>query len=207
MAIIEALSAPIMFLNMFGGIIAGIWLIIIGKWAALGIAIASAFVSHFAIGFTMLPAGFISAIAFTRLKKGTGILGHFILLCASIYTFAILWYWSVFIFGVFHAYIGPNGAGKIPLMLMAYSVATAPVGYLASKEGDSPATTIATFCTMLGCMIFMMSQMFNVHHELGSLVFMGIMAIGVFIQLVISVQFSTAMRIEEQLQNDYLNKN
>lgn len=204
--IIQALATPIMFLNMFGGIAAGIWLIIIGKWAPLGIAIASTFISHFIIGFAMMPSAFLSALGFSRVKKGTGVFGHFILLCASIYNFGLLWYWSMFVFGIFHSYVGYNGTGKIPLMLMAYSVATSPIGYLASKEGDSPSTMLVTFCTMLGCMIFMLSQMFNMHPGLGSLIFIGIMAIGVFIQLVMSIQFATAMRIEDQMQNNYFDR-
>jgi hypothetical protein len=131
------------------------------------------------------------------IKKGTGVFGHFLLFCSSVYIFGLLWYWSVFIFGVFASYIGPKGAGFYPLLLMAYSVATAPVGYMASKEGDSLGTMIATFCTMLGCALFMLLLMFRVHPATANLVFMGVMAIGIFVQLVVSVQIATAMRIEE----------
>jgi uncharacterized membrane protein YphA (DoxX/SURF4 family) len=99
---------------------------------------------------------------------------------------------------VFISHVGPKGLGTIPLLLMAYSVVTAPIGYMASKEGDSPATMITTFCTMLGCMLFMLLLMFGFHPDTANLVFMGIMAIGLFAQLVMSVQIATAIRIEEQ---------
>ncbi|QDR80198.1 MFS transporter [Sporomusa termitida] len=197
MEIISALSVPIMILNMFGGIIAGIWLIIIGKWAPVGIAIATALVSSFVIGFAMLPAMIFSIPAAKMINKGTGFIGYFLFFCSSVYVFGVLWYWSIFIFGVYVSYIGPGGTGIIPLMIMAYSVATAPVGHLASKESDSPATMIATFCTMVGCMVFMLSLIFNIHPETGNLVFIGIMALGVFAQLIMIVQVSTAMKIDE----------
>ena len=197
MGIINALSVPIMFLNMFSGIIAGIWLIIIGKWAPVGVAITAALVSSFAIGFAMLPAMIFSIPAAKMLNKGTGLIGYLLFFCSSVYVFGVLWYWSTFIFGIYASYVGSDGTGVIPLMLMAYSVATAPVGHLASKESDSPATMIATFCTMVGCMVFMLSLILNIHPGIGNLIFMGIMALGVFAQLIMVVQLSTAMQIDE----------
>ena len=39
MGLIAALSAPIMILNVLGGIVSGIWLAILGQWGTVGLGI------------------------------------------------------------------------------------------------------------------------------------------------------------------------
>lgn len=204
MNFINALSIPIMYLNMFGGVVAGIWLLILGKWEAVGIAVASAFISSFTIGLAMMPGMLLSVPGVSMIKKGSGIFGHFLLFCSSIYIFGVLWYWSIYVFGIFASYIGPKGTGTFPLLLMAYTVATAPVGYMANKESDSPSTMITTFFIMLGCALFMIMLMFGIYPGTANLIFMGIMAIGIFVQLVVGIQLATAIRIEQE-QRDFDN--
>lgn len=198
MGLINALSVPIMFLNMFGGIVAGIWLMFLGKWPTLGLAILAGFISTFTISIAMYPSMLLAIPGFAMIKRGTGILGHFLLFCASLYTFGVLWFWSVFIFGLFISQIGTKGVGMFPILLLAYSVATAPVGYMASKEKDSPATTIATFSTMLGCMLFMLLLIFGFQFSIANLVFIVVMAMGLFAQLIVSVQIATATRLSDE---------
>lgn len=191
MGLIMALQIPIMILNMFGGIVAIIWLMVIGNWSAIGMAVILALVSTLVISIVMIPAMLLSVPGVAMVKKGTGVLGHFLLFCSNLYTYALLWFWSLFVFGLFSSYIGPKGAGLIPLMLAAYGAATAPVCYMASKEGDSPGTAIATFSTLVGCMLFMLLLIFGVHVFIANLAFMGVMAIGLFAHLVMTIQVAT----------------
>src|SRR5208283_1333098 len=53
--IVGVLSVPIMILNFASGIIAGIWLAILGEWSLLGIGILFLFTSHWLIGLLLLP--------------------------------------------------------------------------------------------------------------------------------------------------------
>ncbi|WP_094604960.1 hypothetical protein SPSIL_017230 [Sporomusa silvacetica DSM 10669] len=199
MGFISALSVPIMFLNMFGGIVAGIWLIIISKWAPVGLAIIFLILTTFAASFVLIPAMLLVVPGFNMIKKGTGVFGHFLIFCANVYTFGLFWYWSISVFRLYVSYIEPHGTGAIPLLLMAYSVATGPISYMASKDGgDSPATAIAALSTMLGCALFMLLLIFGINPWTANLVFMVVLAVGLFIQLVMSVQFATATRISEE---------
>jgi hypothetical protein len=43
LALIVVLSAPLWFLNMFGGIISGVWLAILGEWGSIGYGVAALF--------------------------------------------------------------------------------------------------------------------------------------------------------------------
>ena len=44
--ILELLSTPIMFMNMFSGIIGGVWLAIIGEWSLVGFGLILLFTHH-----------------------------------------------------------------------------------------------------------------------------------------------------------------
>ena len=45
MGIIQAISIPLIVLNLIGGVASGIWLVIIGDWRTVGLGIGLFFVS------------------------------------------------------------------------------------------------------------------------------------------------------------------
>lgn len=195
---IAGLMVPITLINMFGGIIAAIWLLFIGKWSVVLFGIIIGLVSTYLIGFAMFPSFLLSAPAIRCIEKGNSIFGHFLLFLSHLYTMGLLWYWSIMVFGFFLSYSGRFGEGTFPLLLWAYGVATSPVGHMASKDRDnfSFATTISTFCTMLGSLVFMIMYMLNFDPGVASIAYLVIMLIGLFALLVLSVQMSTAIRMD-----------
>jgi hypothetical protein len=70
MALITALSIPLMILNMLGGIVSGIWLAILGEWGAVGTGILFFFVSTWLLGFALMPSLLFAAPAAYCAKKG-----------------------------------------------------------------------------------------------------------------------------------------
>jgi hypothetical protein len=198
MDLLEALVVPIMLLNIFGGIIATIWLIAIREWPLVVISVIAVLIMSFIIGIVLLPAALFALPGIAMVKKGTGILGHFLIFCGLLYTYGLLWFWSMLVFWWFINQFEIDGGGLIPLMLMAYVVATAPVAIMASKDREpSTAATITTFSIMAGCMIYMLLLIFGANLGIVNLVFMGVVAIGLFSNFVISVQITTEMRLSE----------
>jgi hypothetical protein len=198
MELIEALSVPIMLLNIFGGIVASIWLIAIREWPLVLIAVIAVLIMSFVIGIALIPAALLALPGFAMVKKGTGIFGHFLMFCGILYTYGLLWFWSMLVFWWFANQFEIDGRGLIPLMLMAYVVATTPVAIMASRDREpSTAATITTFSVMAGCMIYMLLLIFGVNLGIANLVFMGVVAIGLFANFVISVQVTTEMKLRE----------
>jgi hypothetical protein len=54
--IIRLISIPVMLLNLGGGIVGGIWLVVLGKWGLLGIGLASVFISSIGLGLALTPS-------------------------------------------------------------------------------------------------------------------------------------------------------
>ena len=68
--LITALSIPLMILNMLGGIVSGIWLIILGEWGAVGTGLIFFSVSTGLLGLAILPAMLFAAPAALCAAKG-----------------------------------------------------------------------------------------------------------------------------------------
>jgi len=62
------LSVPVIYLNLFAGIIAFVWLIILGKWFLIIVSIVALF-SHYLLGILMMPATLVQLLAFKAYEK------------------------------------------------------------------------------------------------------------------------------------------
>ena len=62
------LSVPVIYLNLFAGIIAFVWLIILGKWFLIVVSIVALF-SHYLLGILMMPATLVQLLAFKAYEK------------------------------------------------------------------------------------------------------------------------------------------
>ena len=54
--VVVALTIPLLFLNFFGGIVAGIWLAILGDWKPVIEGIIALFTTTFLLAFLLMPA-------------------------------------------------------------------------------------------------------------------------------------------------------
>jgi len=145
--LITALSIPIGMLNLFGGIISGIWLAILGKWSPIFMGFLGLLGSTFLLGFALMPGLLFAAPAakFAEKKIYSGL--YFFAFLSSLYTFAVITIWCVFVMRYFMA--DATEKSYIPLMLWSYGVATGPLGYMASKERDNEASIFTVFFASL----------------------------------------------------------
>lgn len=143
------LNLPVTYLNVFAGIIAFVWLIILGKWFLIVVSIVALF-SHFLLGVLMFPATLIQLLAFKAYEKKQVFLCVVGCYLGTLINMFIFFFWITYVY-----YFGlSNVTSKselLPIMLWANGVAIGPIYYMARQEKDSPATTTLTFFTSLGC--------------------------------------------------------
>lgn len=143
------LSVPVIYLNVFAGIIAFVWLIILGKWFLIVVSIVALF-SHYLLGILMMPATLVQLFAFKAYEKKQVFLcvvGCYLGTLMNMFIF-FCWVTYVYYFGLSNV---TSKSEILPIMLWANGVAIGPIYYMANQEKDSPVTTTLTFFTSLGC--------------------------------------------------------
>ena len=143
------LSVPVIYLNVFAGIIAFVWLIILGKWFLIVVSIVALF-CHYLLGILMMPATLVQLLAFKAYEKKQVFLcvvGCYLGTLMNMFIF-FCWVTYVYYFGLSNV---TSKSEILPIMLWANGVAIGPIYYMANQEKDSPATTTLTFFTSLGC--------------------------------------------------------
>ena len=151
--LILIIGAPLMFVNTFGGIVALIWLIIIGDyWYLIGAGVFSLFFSAFGLAILMLPSTGLQMLGFKLIQKKQKIFGFIFMYLGNLLLLAVFsaWILYVFYFGLINV---QKESDLFVVMLWCYGVATGPIHWMASKEGgESISTQIMTFFISLGCL-------------------------------------------------------
>jgi hypothetical protein len=190
-ALITTLSIPLMILNMFGGIVAGIWLAILGQWSIIGIGVLIILNSTWTLGFVIMPAMLLAApAAMFAEKRNTLGLVCFVAL-SNIYIHSVITLWCC---GILFLFVRDATASSlIPKLLWSYCLATGPWAYMASrdaKESDSRASAsmIATFLAQLGYFTIMILVIFTPITFLGAImVFACFMTVSLVLQTTIAI--------------------
>lgn len=177
--IINILSIPLVILNWLAPIAAIIWLAILGQWGIIAYGVALWIVGVYALGLAMMPGTiFFSAIGsmLNRYQLGTRLAGFLGLLNV----FFVLSCWCLFNLWLLLADATPTTL--IPILLWFYSIATNPIGFLASKDlqsGDVYAiisTFFAKFAAVMTMAGILMLDLKLIHAMLifGSIMFFGL---------------------------------
>ena len=144
--LLSVLAAPLAILNMFGGIISGIWLAILGKWGLIGYGILALIVSGMGLGLAMVPGLIFAGPAAVMLEKGNKIGGYFFGLLSIIYKVGVLTAWCILVLVYYTKHADADSL--IPVLIWSYGIATGPISWLAQKElqsGNEHATIITFF--------------------------------------------------------------
>jgi hypothetical protein len=185
LAFLTALTIPIMFLNMLGGLVSGIWLAILREWGAIGTGVILFFVSTGMIGILLMPSMIFMAPATLCAKKGETLGLIFFGALGNIYTIVVLTAWCCGILFLFMK--DATATSLIPRLIWSYGVATGPWAYIASREnrsGGGDAAAIGTFFAELAYLVIILLVIFTPLTFLGAIqVFGGFMAVGFLIQM------------------------
>ena len=140
---------PIFFINLFGGIIAFVWLIFESEWTLIIQGIVAFFVSSLGLALALLPAFGVALIGMFFYKMKIKILAYPIFYISTLLNIAVISIWTLFVFSYALDNSSPE-TSLIPITLWAYGVAVGPIQYMASKEGSENVSSqlLTTFSTL-----------------------------------------------------------
>jgi hypothetical protein len=188
--LVSVLAVPIGLLNAFGGIIAGIWLAILGEWGLIGYGIVALFISGFGLGFAMMPGLLLDVPAALLYEKGNKIGFYFFGFLSSLYTTAVLTIWCVVVLYFFAKQADAHSI--IPVLLWSYGVATGPIGWLAEKD-QNEYSLISTFFAQVAFILVILATLFIRVSLLDITILFGVVMMIGFI-----IQFRIASQIEKE---------
>jgi len=173
------LSIPLWIINSFGGIVAFIWLIILGNYSFIIIGgILILFFSSFAFALAMLPSTGVQLLAIKMFEKKQKLIGIVLMYIATILLLAVFMFWTFYVY-----YVGiiniQSKSHIFPVLLWCFSVSVWPIQYMASKEPrDSVGTNIMTLFVTLGCLLMTILMSFFQFSMIGAAyVYLGCMTI------------------------------
>jgi len=149
--IVGAVAIPLLILNLVGGFAAVVWLAILGEWQGLIIWLVVMVAGARTCTLLILPGLLVTFPGLFLLGKGgiLKMLGFVMCMMDSFWTFFVMSIWAMVSFaglGVANA----NSDAWFPYLLLAYSVATGPWAYMASKD-DNDGDDVIVFFLQIAC--------------------------------------------------------
>ena len=193
--LLTAVAVPLSIFNMLGGIVSVIWLGILGEWGLIGYGVLAIMFSGMLLGFAMLPGMLLAAPAVAMMEKNIKIGGYFFGLLSTIYTLAVLSAWCILVLLYYTDHATSNSI--IPVLIWSYSVATAPIMWLAQKDLQSgnDHAMISTFFIEVAYILSILGILFvGVSLIEVMVLFAVVMTAGII------MQFSLAFLIEKEQQ-------
>lgn len=131
-ALFAALSIPLLFLNLLGGIVGGIWLALLGEWPIIISGFAILLLGPWVASILLAPGFGLAGLGVMSLERGKGTLGWCFILLAAPWAPLVIIVWEVAIF----LYFGNRAAAdnSLPIWLWTYGSATGVWTYMANKE-------------------------------------------------------------------------
>lgn len=186
-----AFAIPLGVLNAVGGVIAGIWLAILGEWGMIGWGFAFMVFSSWGLSFAMMP-GMIFAFPIAYFfDRGQRVLAYPFVFLAGLYNTAVITVWCGWTLAFFAQ--RADGSSMIPALLWAYGAATGPLAYMTQKEGqgggDNTGATITTYFAQLGFVIMVGAALVaGLSIAEAMVIFAAVMLIGTGFQFIVALQ-------------------
>jgi hypothetical protein len=145
------LMMPLMILNLLGGIVSGIWLIVLGEWRMIFLGICFLFVSHWIISIALMPGMLLVMPAMLAIQKGKKVIGSILGSLNILYTMILITIWCLYIMAMFVNMASDKSI--VPALIWSYGVALGPWMYLAQKDqlggGGSSFSAITTLLAQI----------------------------------------------------------
>lgn len=150
--LITTLSVPILLLNILGGIVGGIWLMIAGEWSLFIGGLLYMMFGAMIIGLLLMPSLLFAAPAAAFAEKRKYVLFFIFGLLGIAYTYGLI---AVSTYYISDIALSSQTAPLWASLLWLYAVVLAPWQYMASKEQDNTSTGMTTFFLALGVFALM----------------------------------------------------
>ncbi len=191
---LEMLSLPIMILNIFSGIVGGIWLAFLGQWRLIGIGVVLLFTAHIILSIFMIPSILLSNAAMKFYGKNKSLVLLFVYI-SQFYVNLLIIATCVIAFLICSGFFnGDTYLEYVPYLLWSWGMALGPWQFFASKEPDNEFSTITLFSASVFYFLFMLSIAISSEITLIVLIIFGI------IQLIVLpiYNLSIAARMDRQ---------
>lgn len=181
---------PLMALNFFGGIVGVIWLIVLGEWAALAVALGALILGPIVCSLALMPGLLVTAPALAMYSRGgiPRIASYPLMLVGLTWTFVVVSAWALWWFAY---YLGLGAASAIvPMLLIAYGVATGPWVYMAQKEaqgGSGHAMATAFFLQIACAIVLVMLAFLGARPETALITFLSVMMLALVLNVVMFI--------------------
>lgn len=186
--LINLLAVPLQIIFVFGNVASGIWLIFIGEWRAVVYAIAAFTLFALFMRPLLKPAFLFEASSEYYYNKKLMAKALFFVSLNKLYIANFITVWCISVFSFFTK--DATSSSMIPLFFWSYGVAILPLTWMHGPHVVDPylflAATIfpqAGYIAMLVMMLF-----FHATHTYASIVFVGVMLLGLVLQLNIAIQ-------------------
>jgi hypothetical protein len=184
--IIVSLSIPLMIFNNLGGIVAGIWLLILGEWKFVIIGLLAAFTGSFVLGFVLMIPMIFALPSMFFIERNHRIIGYIFGFFSLLTTNAVIFLWCLTAFWV--CYINSTADSIIPALLWSYGVAVFPLQSLAEKEKDNEYTILTLlFVQVAYITMLVLLLLFNTTFLTSFIVFGSFMIFAIFIQAILAL--------------------
>lgn len=150
--LIATLSVPILLLNLLGGIVSGIWLMIAGEWSLFISGLVYMMFGAMIIGILLMPSLLFAGPAAIFADKRKYVLFAVFGSLGILYTYGLI---AISTYYVADIALGSVSAPLWASLLWMYAVVLAPWQYMASKEQDNTSTGMTTFALALGVFTLM----------------------------------------------------
>lgn len=150
--LITTLSVPILILNVLGGIVGGIWLMVAGEWSLFIGGLLYMMFGAMIIGLLLMPSLLFAAPAAAFAEKRKYTLFFIFGLLGIAYTYGLI---AVSTYYIADIALSSQSAPLWASLLWLYAVVLAPWQYMASKEQDNTSTGMTTFFLALGVVALM----------------------------------------------------
>lgn len=151
------LSIPLMLLNMFGGIISGIWLMILGRWSEFGLGIVILFSGALLLGLVLTPGMLAQGAALMLIQGKRTLSGAALSFVGCLWIYLVMYVWCA---TTFVTMVSGAGDDVIPLTLWGYANAVGPWAYMASKDREATGSAVAVFAAQVGTVAMMVGLLF-----------------------------------------------
>ena len=182
------LSIPLGVMNALSGLVAFIWLIILGEWAVIGYGIAGMWILWLSLKVVMVPLGLISFLGMIVYERGNktqngrlfnnGILfktaNYFLFFASNAYITIVLSFVGGVVLWFFASQF--DVSTLTPTLILSYSVATAPVVHQLGTESDMLVMhlTFFQFAYLISIIAFLF---FNIYLTDAIVIICGVMLI------------------------------
>lgn len=208
--LITTISVPILLLNVLGGLVGGIWLMIAGEWSLFIGGLLYMMFGAMIIGLLLMPSLFFAAPAAAFAEKRKYTLFFIFGLLGIAYTYGLIAVSTYYIAGIA---LSSQSAPLWASLLWLYAVVLAPWQYMASKEQDNTSTSMTTFFLALGVFALMICiGVFGMTLGQAFPVLVAILVISLVIQLLFTYALTRAEKhtnrhdnvidIDEQPEDD-----